>query len=128
MYYWHKTTFLLIPCLFRFCWKKRNCAYKHQSRIRSSYQCSTCNVGLCPQWTPGQKLDPTVTKKGKVHTLLTLFCSLDVRLSIYAFGNCLHAFSSRNFAYFSLMLIFFFQVEKIFLTTFGHLLTTHIWK
>ena len=48
----------------------------------------------CPQWTPGQKLDPTMTKAGKVHTLLTLFCSLDVRLSVYAFGNCLHAFSS----------------------------------
>ena len=89
-----KKTFLLIPCLFRFCWEKRKCAYKHQSRVRSSYQCRTCNVGLCLQWTPGQKLDPTMTKKGKVHTLLTLFCSLDVRLSVHAFGNCLHAFSS----------------------------------
>ena len=57
-----------------------------------------------------------MTKKGKVHTLLTLFCSLDVRLSVYAFGNCLHAFSSWIFAYFSLMLIFF-QVEKKILTT-----------
>ena len=65
-----------------------------QSKELISVPYLQCILGLCPQWTPGQKLDPTMTKKGKVHTLLTLFCSLDVRLSVYAFGNCLHAFSS----------------------------------
>ena len=31
--------------------KRRDCAYKqkHTKRVRSSYQCATCDVGLCPQ-------------------------------------------------------------------------------
>ncbi|GFR88292.1 PiggyBac transposable element-derived protein 4 [Elysia marginata] len=28
--------------------KRRDCAHNHTERVRSSYECPTCNVGLCP--------------------------------------------------------------------------------
>ncbi|KAK3716928.1 hypothetical protein RRG08_026718 [Elysia crispata] len=33
--------------------KRRDCAHKHTKRVRSSYQCPACNVGLCPSCFAG---------------------------------------------------------------------------